>query len=338
MKKIITLLLVVFILGSCKNEDWEFPDFDYTTSYFPYQYPIRTLILGNYNTDNTGDKDGRFLISATMGGVYENKENIKIDFVIDESLTNNLYSGTTKIVPMPRTYYTLSNDNQIIIPKGEFSGGVEVQLTEGFFNDLLAVSTNYVIPLRITGATTDSVLQGSTGMDNADPRIASNWVKTPKDFTLFAVRFVNELHGRYLLRGKSVFNNNGTPETITYRKREVEQDEIVAINTSARRKVIYTNSVRKSEGSPGNYQIELSYGDNGDISIVSTPNSDFAVTGNGRFVENGDEWGGKKRDVIYMQYIITEGVGLTHTVNDTLVFRDKNVRFEEFKVDININN
>ena len=209
MKKIITLLLIAFVLGSCENDDWDFPDFDYTTSYFPYQYPIRTLVLGNYSTDNSGDKEGKFLISATMGGVYENKEEITVDFVIDESLTENLYIGTTKVVPMPRTYYTLSNDNKIIIPKGEFSGGIEVQLTDDFFNDLNSITTNYVIPLRITKSTTDSILQGAPGIASADPRVASDWVRPPKDFTLFAVRFVNELHGKYLLRGKSVFKSNG---------------------------------------------------------------------------------------------------------------------------------
>jgi hypothetical protein len=37
---------------SCENADVEFPDYDKTTVYFAYQYPVRTIVLGEdiYNT------------------------------------------------------------------------------------------------------------------------------------------------------------------------------------------------------------------------------------------------------------------------------------------------
>ena len=38
---------------SCYNADKEFPDYENgTTAYFAYQYPIRTLVLGNDIYDN----------------------------------------------------------------------------------------------------------------------------------------------------------------------------------------------------------------------------------------------------------------------------------------------
>ena len=42
IKAFIPLVMAMGLLLSCENEDWEFPDFNYTTTYFPYQYPVRT--------------------------------------------------------------------------------------------------------------------------------------------------------------------------------------------------------------------------------------------------------------------------------------------------------
>lgn len=95
MKRILITGLIILALGmfSCENQEVSFPGFDYTTTYFPYQYPFRTLILGDYITDNTNDNLLKFLITANMGGVYENTKNITVNFVIDPSLTDSMYNS-----------------------------------------------------------------------------------------------------------------------------------------------------------------------------------------------------------------------------------------------------
>ncbi|MDD4192578.1 MAG: DUF1735 domain-containing protein, partial [Mangrovibacterium sp.] len=198
------VILVVLGLFSCDNQEWDFPDFDYTTVCFPYQYPVRTLIFGDYLYDNSNDNALRFKISATWGGGYENNEDVIVNFQVDESLVTNLYNNTggTPIFALPRSYYTLSDNSKIIISKGEVTGSITVQLTEAFTADPLAIGMNYVVPLRITSATTDSVLMGSSAMSNPDRRIAGNWIKPPKDFTLFGIKYVNEYDAKYLLRGR----------------------------------------------------------------------------------------------------------------------------------------
>jgi hypothetical protein len=336
MKKIKILSIIALLaLGifSCKNDDWSFPDFDYTTSYFPYQYPVRTLVLGDYIFDNTRDNEGKFLISATMGGVYKNNRDIVVNFVVDESLTQNLLNnaGQTPILPMPSNYYTLSDNGKIIIPKGSLAGGVEIQLSEAFFSDPLALGVNYVIPLKITTVTTDSVLRGKTSLAEADPRIAGHWDLAPRNFTLFAVKFVNEYHGKYLLRGQSIIKDaeNDEVEVITYRRREVEQDEVISVTTASRHGVVYENSIRKSTGSPGKYQIQIVFSPDGNCTITNTDKYPFTVTGTGKFVKDGDSWGGKPRNAIHMSYQIDDGTYIHH-VKDTLVFRDKAVNFQQF--------
>ena len=112
MNRIISVLSVGAIavaFASCKNSEQNFPDFDGgTTAYFAYQYPIRTMILGNVETyDNTSDNEGRFTIYATCGGSYEGL-NAKIDVSVDESLTQNLYfEDGTEVKPMPKDYYDI---------------------------------------------------------------------------------------------------------------------------------------------------------------------------------------------------------------------------------------
>ena len=88
-------MVVLAVFAACENKDWEFPDFDYTTVYFAYQSPVRTLVLGKDNVfDNSLDNEHKCLIMATMGGVYENKKDITIDVVVDNSLCENLKFGS----------------------------------------------------------------------------------------------------------------------------------------------------------------------------------------------------------------------------------------------------
>ena len=334
MKRIIaisSLLVLVFGIFSCQNDDWSFPDFDYTTAYFPYQYPVRTLILGDYMYDNSNDNELKFMISATMGGVYENEEDVIVNFQVDESLVQNLYNGDNPILALPQNYYTLSSTNEIVIPKGEFSGGIEVQLSEAFLQDSLAVDVNYVIPLRITEATTDSVLLGDPGISNPDPRVAGDWILPPKNFTLFAIKYINEYDAKYLLRGHDQVKDasNNVVEETTYRNKYVERDEIVNVTTVSRHVARYSNNIRYSEGSPGSFSMDMTFNAEGNCTIAESAGSDFPVTGTGKFLQDGDSWGGEARNVLYLDYQTNDGTYI-HNVKDTLVFRNRTVTVEQF--------
>ncbi len=97
--------------------------------------------------------------------------------------------------------------------------------------------------------------------------------------------------------------------------------------------------------------LKLTFNANEEITISNADdNSSVTITGSGKWVVDGDEWGGEKRDVIYLEYqyqdveVVEElvfgtvrsrtTVDLMHTVKDTLVMRDRNVKFEEFIVEI----
>ncbi|ULT25151.1 DUF1735 domain-containing protein [Sphingobacterium sp. E70] len=164
MKKISILYAMALVsLASCKNNDWEFPDFEFQSVYFAYQTPIRTVTLGEDIFDNSLDNQHKVKVMATTAGVYNNKKDIRIDFVVDNSLTHGLsYSNGQAVTALPDNYYRLAS-NQISIPSGSLTGGVEVQLTDAFFADPKSLETYYVLPLRMTKvANADSILSGKT--------------------------------------------------------------------------------------------------------------------------------------------------------------------------------
>lgn len=336
MKRILISFLSIALVGlySCQNQDWEFDDYEYTAAYFPYQTPVRTLILDeDYIFDNENDLQLKFLISATMGGVYENNQDIMVEYAIDESLVSGLVNDNGEpLIPLPDNYYDIVNgqNNTIIIPSGKMFGSLEIQLSEAFLQDEKAIGVNYVVPVKMISATTDSVLRGKPAIAEPDPRVSSDWDFMPKDYTLFGIKYVNRYHGRYLLRGQSQITDDlGNPvETVEYRQPNVVDDEVVSVYTNTPNSIIYANALR---GGSGNFEFEVTFNDNGDATITETENSDFAVTGTGKFAKNADEWGDKQRNAIYLDYEINDGTN-THSIKDTLVFRDKNVAFEEFNL------
>ncbi len=332
--RITSVLLVLTAMVSCYNQDVDFPNNEFTTIFFPYQYPVRTLILGDYVFDNSNDNEHRFQISATMGGVYENDKDILIQYVVDESLTDDLYLGTTKILPLPSAYYSLSNTSQIVIPKGKYHGTIDVQLTDAFFSDPAAVGpagTTYVIPLRMISTSSDSLHSGETAEIDPDRRVPADWVSVPKDFTLFGINYVNEYHGNFLARGRSEVSDGGLViETNVYRNPYVERDQVVSVRTNSRRTVLYSNRVvRNNTSGPGNFEMLITFDEDGNGTIAASDDSLFPVSGTAKFSKDTERWGGKSRHAIYLDYQVDDGT-YTHTAKDTLVFRDKGISFQEY--------
>jgi hypothetical protein len=341
MKKII-LMLAIISLAACHNQEQDFPDYAYTTGYFPYQYPVRTLLLGNdILYDNSNDNAHKFIISAAMGGVYKNSKNRSFSFRIDESLCNNaVFRASGKPVrPLPANYYTLSSSDRIVIEAGNFSGGITVQLTDAFFNDPEAINVTYVVPLKITAADgIDSVLVGSPSVPDPDPRVAGDWSIVPKDFTMFAVKFRNPYDGTFLHRGRAVFSGS-ISQTVAYRSQYVENDELRTVATTGKNQVSLTAPAR-IPGKSGTVNLNLNFPDgstgDGDCTITGTVAYDaqtYPVTGSGQFRQGKEAWGGKQRDVLYINYNSTDPVNnINISANDTLVLRDRNMAIETYEI------
>jgi hypothetical protein len=279
---------------------------------------------------------------------------------------------TVNVKILPPAYYTIEQQSPVTIPAGSINGRIPVQLNDAFFDDPLAYAefgeVHYVLPLKITNIEgLDSLLTGIPIVANPIKIKQDDWNPLPKDYTLFGIKFMNKYQGIYLRRGEDkavgvsenfTAANGGSTETVSidtaqvYRAEFVVRDDLVPVTTSGRNKAIVSNRVRRGLiPSTDNVNLELTFDDNGNITINNVAGDKFTVTGTGKFVEDGDEWGGEKRDVIYLDYQYSDveiaetflfgslrtrsEVNLTHTVKDTLVIRNRDVKFEEFVVDFN---
>lgn len=332
------IVLVAGSLAACDNQDIEFDDYKFQAVYFGSQYPVRTLQLGDDEfMDLTLDNQHKFKIMATMGGTYNNNRNRVIDFVVDESLCANLFyaDNDTPVLPMPKEYYQLASD-QIVLPAGSELDGVEVKLTDAYFADEKALGRNYVIPLRMTGVQgADSILSGLAGVDNPDLCVASDWIKAPRNYVLYCVRYVNPWHAVYVRRGKDKITDATGTTTETIRHQEyVEKDEVVNVITAAYKKVRLPLTIKKDDGTDVNYELTLTFDDNNQCS-VSAGADNLEVSGSGKFVMDGEKQsiGGLDRNALYLDYQVKfKELNRTYITTDTLVVRDRGVRPEYFSV------
>lgn len=348
MKKllfIIPMILMVAAFSSCSNQDIEFDDFDYQSVYFSYQYPTRTITLGEDFVDTSMDNEHKFRIMATLGGVYSNKNNVTIDFVVDNSLIDREYliyinqvnTGRTVKV-MPDNYYQLAANN-MVIPRGSVAGGVEVQLTEAFFADPLALNTNYVIPVRMTNVqNADTILSGLANALVESPHrlIGDDWEIQPKDYVLYAVRYVNPWHGFYLRRGVDQITgkegNTDLTRQLVRRTTYVETDQVMLLSSGSLNTIIMPVVLQGVGGVNIEAPIRLTLDDSGNV-VVSSPSDAYTATGSGTFVKKGEKnsWGNQDRDALYLSYEIDHSV-LHVATTDTLVLRNRGVGMETFEL------
>lgn len=333
------LAVAAGLLASCKNNEVVYPDFDYSTVYFASQYPLRTLELGeDLLVDNSLDNQRKVAIKATIGGVYENKNNVVIDVAVDGALLDNLYyNGSTKIELMPAQYYQLAS-NQITIPSGSILGGVEVQLTDAFFADPKSLTRNYVIPLvmtKVSGA--DSILRGTPLIASPSRVVSANWAVRPKDYVLYAIKYVNPWHGNYLRKGVDQITPTTGPATTAVRHTAyVENNQVVSISTGSLNVANLPLTIKNSLGTNISYTVVLTFADNGTCTVGSN-SSDFEITGTGKFVSKGEKnsIGGSDRSAIYLDYNVNfKNLNVKYATKDTLIVRDRGVKADYFDVQI----
>lgn len=340
-KIFLVVIGAMFALSACHNGDIEFDDYDYTTVYFASQYPIRTLELGeDNNVDNSLDIEHKVKITATMGGVYSNTKDRIIDVEVDTSLCTGAYfsESNSKIYPMPSSYYSLES-NQITIESGSTLGGVIVSFTDDFFADEMCLSTNYVIPLVMTNVTNaDSILQGDAAVDNPNRLVAEDWNTVPKDYILYAVKYVNPWHGKYLRRGVDVIDSAGVTSTDSRHEEYVAYDEVVTLTTMAYKKCSLPITIYCEDDltTRADINVWLTFDDENNCTVSNDPSiTSYSISGTGKFVTDGEEnsWGGEDRDGLYLDYTVElSDLGYTYSTKDTLVARNRGITADYFEV------
>lgn len=349
--------------ASCYNTENEFPDYEGgTTAYFAYQYPVRTLILGNDIYNNTLDNEHKCRIWSTMGGAYHGRDAV-VDVVIDESLCDNLWfvdgggNPSEPVRPMPKEYYSLLGNT---IPyNGDARGYVEVQFTDAFFNDPKAIENTYVIPLLMTGIKgIDHILTGKPREGLTPSRTnTDDWEVLAKDYVLYCVKYMNPWQGKYIRRGVDNVTEKGVTKTIVrkdfslvnsdlehYKENPVNQnDEVCGITTKNMSQAIFPVSFQTSDGS-ASLPCNLILTFDGNKCTISTDDENVTVEGSGEFIVKGTEkpeykdyqWGNAngqpvQRDILRLEYKVdfTEK-NIQVSTNDTLVVQTRESNKKEF--------
>ncbi len=346
--KFLSVLAVGAILTlqySC-NGRAEFPDYEGGTAvYFANQYPVRTIVLGEDVYDTTADNEHRFSIYATLSGVYSNKKKVTIDVQVDNSLTDNLYydaEGTIPVVAMPTGHYSTAS-NQIVIDK-RIQGAVGIQLNDAFFADPKALETTYVVPLVMNQVqNADSILSGKLLGERVSRTNKDGWDIQPKDFVLYAVKFINPWDANYLRRGTDVITTAEGTRTVERPVRVgdgkedpgIEKDEVISLTSAGLTQIIMPLQATDSEGSAIPYELLLTFTgglDGGDATCTITSNTPgVTASGTGTWKINGKPkaWGNKDRNLLSLDYSVDLGSQQYQTV-DELVFRDRGIKPEFF--------
>lgn len=339
MKKILYLIGIAALLFSCTNQDVEFPDFAYQAVYFPYQTPVRSLMLGDeVEGDNSIDLEHAFSIGASIGGMYQNTKDRVLTVKLAPELASKITDATgNELKLLPSNYYNATFD-KITIPAGSFFGKMRVNLTDAFFADPLAISLKYVIPVMITDAAGDSILSGKpvSSVVSPDPRVATDWLTPPKNYVLFGIKYINPTHGVYLLRGKRT-NTTNPLDVVAYSKRFIDDNDMTKLTTkSLTESYMPTVGGTNKEATNAKYSMLLTFNkDNKSVAVSQKSASTLVVNGTGKFYSKTDAeaegYNGKKHRTIYLDYTYVDGANTYH-VNDSLVFVDTDMKFEEFAV------
>ena len=340
--------------SSCYNADHEFPDYEGgTTAYFAYQFPVRTLVLGNDIYDNTLDNAHKCQIWSTMGGAYGGRD-AYVDFVVDESLCDNLYfvdeggNPANPVLPMPSSYYNLLSN--AIAYNGDSRGYVEVQFTDAFFNDEKAIENTYVIPLLMTGVRgIDHILTG-TPFDGQSPSRTNTdyWSVLAKDYVLYCVKYMNPWQGKYIRRGVDNVKERYSSMQVVRQdfslvNSDLEHlkenpvnanDEVCGITTKNMTQAIFPVSF-KTSGASLSCNLILTF--DGNKCTISTDDENVTATGSGEFIAKGTQmpeykdfqWGSNNgepvhRDILRLAYDVNFSKrNVQVSTSDTLVVQTR---------------
>ncbi len=148
----------------------------------------------------------------------------------------------------------------------------------------------------------------------------------PKDYVLYAVKFINPWHGNYLRRGvDQITEDGGATSTNVRRTAHVESDQLNLLTSAGLTTLNFPVSIANADGGTTTCNLLLSFGESGTCTITTTTDG-MTASGTGKFVVDGEKlaWGNKDRDALYLDYTVDFG-DREYVTRDTLVARDRGI-------------
>ena len=308
MKKILVLIFLSIAAVSC-YEDYIF-DYDYTAIYFPYQVDVRTFVVG---------EGMKIQVGAALGGVRSNTRDREVTFELDNALVDNALQlkmraasayikdytpdpAVTAVLPMPASYYTLTNTSSMVIKSGQHMGSIYVKAdSANFLGDPLTINAQYVIPFSMLTADADTILES-------------------KRTAAIGFRYENMLFGKYWHGGSALVNRPAKADT-TYNyftTIPVAESKIWTLKTASPN-TLYANGYFDQTTTKNEMLLTL---DGTSVTITEQVGSTFPITAEGTSSFNRAKLLQERK--IFLKYTYTNTVnGYTYHCTDTLTFRNR---------------
>lgn len=282
--KAILACLCCVLVASCGFDD---PVTEYPTKsvLFTYQFYNRELVVG---------EGLRFKLGVVFAGLEENDHARNVTYTIDESLVPDGYQL------MPSDYYTCSDPNTIVIPKGELKGYMPVEIDSAkFLSDPISMTGKYVIPFRIVSADADTITSG-------------------KEYMVLSLKYLAKQFGYYQYSGTAT--NMSTGETIKYSYVSTETTSVREL-TTAGPTTLRVNADPYGTGDPAKnfgftMLITLPTKGGGDVVVSADSTSAIVVEQNGSCTY--DE--ASKTFNLNYKYSVD---GVEYSASDKMVFRNR---------------
>jgi hypothetical protein len=309
MKKLLTLILISITLISC-YEDYILDNI-FTGIYFPYQNDVRTFVVG---------EGTKIEVGAALGGVIENKTMRNVNFILNNNLVTpeilrsmkesssphikNAAALVTTLLPMPSNYYTLSNQNTMVIKPGQVMGSVVVKIDSvNFLNDSLKTQyASYALPFYISKADADSIIE-------------------PKRYNIVSLNFENMLFGNYWHGGQAVINRPGKPDSVFTYKTAIPTAEsnIWVLKTFGPSTLLCNGYKDKASGAKNEMRLVLK---GSTVYVSSVTGSTFTIQPYGVSGFNRAKLLQDRK--IFLKYQYTDPSSkFTYHCTDTLTFRNR---------------
>lgn len=306
MKKIFIALVLTVAMVSCYDD--YISDFDYDGIYFPYQTDVRTFVVG---------EGMKIEVGAALGGVRENARDRIVTFNIDNSLITpavltamkggaqyikDAVAPVSTLLPIPSNYYTLSNNTQMVIKKGQHVGTVVMKIDSAkFLADPNSLFANYAIPFNMLTADADTII-------------------ATKKTAIIGLKYENMLFGNYWHGGVTTVKDpsGAVVSTIAYYTAVNQPENKTWKLTTVAPNALVTNGYSDVTTSKGEMKLTL---DGSNIIVSTNAGSTFPVEANGASSYNRAKLLQDRKILLNYKYV--NAAGNTCYAQDTLTFRNR---------------
>jgi hypothetical protein len=275
--------------------------------YFTYQIDVRTIVVG---------EGMKIELGVALSGVRENTMDRNVLFSIDNTLVTpailtamkagatyikNAVSGVTTLLPLPTSYYTLSDNNNMIIKAGWHSGSVVLKAdSANFLSDAATINATYAIPLYINSADADTILP-------------------LKRSSVIGIKYENMLFGNYWHGGVTTVKDatGNIINTIKYFTTIPTPENTIWILTTVAPNALVTNGYSNTTTTAKQIKLTL----NGtDITVGSASGSTNTYLPDGASTFNAAKLIQNRKIFLSYKYVVGAN---TYYAQDTLTFRNR---------------